>query len=299
MTANGESPNDPTPKHRISHITVPTDEPTLHRPGETEPASVRDAFRSCTFALRPDMDWLLEALRLQRAIVEASTPSKYRNTRYAAVLLLWSRGYGTALELLRLTAGASYPSCPPLVRASIEWLAAAQAVAGSEIREFHRWLADAFRPLADLAATDVGMGLYVAGQKIAADAELEGVYRAAAEMARPHFGVSTLLTAAESNRQRLAVNWGDRTFHVGWAQLLLGWQIRIQRRQLAYAVGRDLFAVDDAARQQAQALSRRAETLLADPARCRAEWVTLHGRARLVFHNFRRQPTGAPQRLVL
>ena len=53
-----------------------------------------------------------------------------------------------------------------------------------------------------------------------------------------------LVTAAESNRQRVLVHWGDRSFHLGWAQLLTGWLIVLLGRQSRFAIGRGLFAVE-------------------------------------------------------
>ncbi len=287
------------PPQRVSPITFPSQEPALPEPDASQPAAVRDAFRQCLFALRPDVDWLLGALRLQRRIVEASYPSKYRNHRYAAALLLWSRVYSTGLELLRLSAWGSYAACPPLVRASLEWLAAEQAVVGTEFEEFEHWLRSAYTPESDYAAIDVGMGQYMAGQQIAMAEDLGAVYRSAAELARPHFGASALLVAPESNRKKLALHWGDQAFHHGWAQILFGWQIVIQQRQIRFAVGRGLFGVEAEERKRFQQLSRQAETLLAASARCRTEWIAGKTRERLLVHNFRRQPGGAPQRFLL
>ncbi len=271
----------------------------LVKPGNDEPQSVRDAFRESGFALRGDLDWLLSALSLQRSIVEASYGSAYRNHRYAAALLQWSRVYGSGLELLRMTARGNYAACPALVRASLDWLAAEQAVVGEEFSEFEAWLGEAYRADAALSATDVGMGQYMAGQQVAMSEDLSTVYRAAAELARPHFGATAVLIAAESNRQKLALHWGDESFHYGFGQLLLGWQVLIQERQLRFAIGRGLFAVGREEREAYQRLSREADTLLGAQGRCRAEWVEKDGRQRLLIHNFRRQPSGAPQRILL
>lgn len=297
-----EPPSDANaepPPQRVAPITFPREEPVLARPGEQDAQSVRDAFRETSFALRPDLDWLLAALRMQRRIVENSYPSKFRNQRYASALLLWSRIYATGVELISLTARASYVAGPPLIRASLEWLGAEQAVVGSEQADYEAWLREAFEPSRVFAATDVGMGQYMAGQQVAQSEELGTIYRAASELARPHFGASAMLAAPESNRQRIALNWGDQTFHFGWAQLLFGWQIAVQDRQLRFAIGRDLFAVEADDREEYHALHRRAGALLGAADRCRAEWVEQEGRARLLLHQFRRQPGGAPKQILL
>ena len=289
----------PSPPQRVSPITFPHHDPSLAAPDASQPQEMRDAYRQCLFALRSDVQWLLDALRLQRKIVEQSYPSRYRNHRYASALLLWSRVYGAGVEALRLTAWGAYASTPPLLRASLEWLAAEQAVTGPEQQEYLRWLEDAFQPDAETGATAVGMGAFMAGQQLAGDVEVGAAYRAVAEMARPHFGVSALLSAAESNREKVSLHWGEQAFHLGWAQLLLGWEILVQERQVRLAVGRELFGVEQEDRDQFQMLQRSAVAILANPQRCRAEWVEREGQQRLLLHNFRRQPAGAPKRILL
>jgi len=236
---------------------------------------------------------------LQRQIVRDSRGNRYRNQRYAASLLLWSRIDAVAVEAWRMIAWANYAPLPPLMRASLEWLGAEQAVVGGEIEEFEAYLRDFGQHDAEHAAVELGMGQYMAGQQLAMAADLGSVYRAASELARPHFGASMLVTASESNRQRVLVHWGDRSFHLGWAQLLTGWLVVLLGRQTRFAVGRGLFAVDAAQRESFQALMREAETILSARDRCRAEWVQTDGRQRLLIHGFRRQPSGAPQRLLL
>jgi hypothetical protein len=271
----------------------------LARPGDDQPATTRDAFRSCGFALGADIAWLKRTLAMQREIVAQSYPSRYRNPRYAAALLLWSRVYTTSIELLRATTWGRYAVCPPLVRSCIEWLAAQPAVTGEEIGTFESWLEAAFVPVSDQAATAFGMGQYMASQEIASDADLATIYRAAAELARPHFGASALLVAPESNAQRIQINWGDESFHVGWAQLLLGWQIVVQVRQLEFAERSELFASEALEGAAWRTLLEEAERLLEAPNRCRAGWVEMGGGNRLRVDNFRRQPSGAPRRILL
>ncbi len=295
------SPTDPTDAvpQRVSPITFPSTDLVLPKPGETDPQTVRDAYRETSFALRPDMNWLVKALKLQRAIVAASYPSKYRNHRYGAALLLWSRIYTTGIDLLRMTASGSYASAAPLLRAQLEWLGAEQAVVGSEYVDYESWLRDAFQPDPEFGATAIGMGQYMAGQQIAGADDLSEIYRAASELARPHFGASALLAAPESNVQKIAINWGDQSFHLGWAQILFGWEMVVQDRQLRFAIGRDLFAVEAEMRESYHKLHRELESLLSARDRCRTEWAAKDGRQRLLIHSFRRQPGGAPKELLL
>ena len=289
----------PPPRQRISPITVPTDSPALAPPGESEPQAVRDAFRETSFTLGADVRWLLDALRLQHAIMERSGHSRLRNRRFASALLFWSRVHRAGVDLLQLTSRASYGSCPALLRSAFEALGAEQAVVGEEQVEFEDWLRGAWQPNAEHHATEIGMGQYMAGQQIAMSPDTGEAYRAVSELARPHFGASALLSAAESHDKRLLVNWADQSFHLGWAQLLLGWQIVLQDRQCRFAVGSGLFGVESEDRAAYQQLHRRGQALLEAGNRCRARWVVDQGRQRLIIENFRRQPSGAPKRLLL
>ena len=58
----------------------------------------------------------------------------------------------------------------------------------------------------------------------------------------------------------------------------------------------DTFAVSPEARTQLAGLSSEVEKALARPDRCRVEEL---GDGRYLFYNVRRQPGGAPQRLLL
>ena len=296
-------PARPAPVQRISPITFPTEPIAAPKPPPDAPPSVRDAFRETGFALGAEVRWLADALNLQRKIAGQSGHSKLRNRRFASALLFWSRVHGAGIDLLALTAGASYGSCLPLLRSAFEWLGAEQAVVGEEQAEFEDWLRGdpqgGWGPHPQLRATDVAMGQYMAGQQIAMSEETGAAYRAAAELARSHFGPSALLSAAESHDKRLAVSWAEPRFHHGWAQLLFGWQRLLQDRQCRFAVGAGLFGVEAEDRAEYQRLHRLGAEMQAAPGRCTAEWILDGGRQRLLIENFRRQPAGAPKRILL
>jgi len=291
-------PPDP-PRQRISPITFPAETPALRKPGDDEPQTRRDAFRETTFALSLDLRWLNDAFTLQRKIVEQSYGSSFRNRRYASALLFWSRIYSGGLEARALTARAAYSATLPLLRGTMEWLGAEQAVVGDEQVEFEDWLRDSWSNNAEHHATEIGMGQYMAGQTIAMAPETADAYRAVSELSRSHFGASALLTADGSHDKRFLVNWADEAFHLGWAQLLFGWQMVIQDRQCRFAVGSGLFGVESEDRQEYQRLHRQSQTILQDQRRCRAEWIIDQGRQRLLIDKYRRQLSGAPKRLLL
>ena len=293
-----EESADP-PRQRISPITFPADTPALAKPRDDEPQVRRDAYRETSFALSLELKWLQDAFGLQRRIVEQSYGSKFRNRRYASALMFWSRVYSGGIEARALTARAAYSSALALLRAQMEWLGAEQAVVGEEQVEFEDWLRQAWSNNAEHHASEIGMGQYMAGQQIAMAPETADAYRAVSELSRPHFGASALLTADGSHDKRFLVNWADEAFHLGWAQLLFGWQIVIQDRQCRFAVGSGLFGVESEDRKEYQRLHRQSGEILADARRCRAEWVLEGGRQRLLVQNYRRQPSGAPKRVLL
>ncbi len=295
MTADSPDP----PRQRISPITFPAGTPALLKPHDDEPSTRRDAFRETLFALALDLHWLNDAFTLQRKIVEQSYGSKFRNRRYASALLFWSRVYSGGIEARALTARASYSAALTLMRGTMEWLGAEQAVVGDEQIEFEDWLRDAWSNNAEHHATAIGMGQYMAGQQIAMAPETADAYRAVSELSRSHFGASALLTADGSHDKRFLVNWADEAFHLGWAQLLFGWQIVIQDRQCRFAVGSGLFGVESEDRQEYQRLHRQTQTILQDQRRCRGTWIIDRGRQRLLIDNYRRQPSGAPKRVLL
>ena len=303
MSDAGSGAERPAPRQRISPITFADEPLALPKAPPDAPQFVRDAFRETGFALGPDLKWLIDALNLQRRIVARSTHSKLRNRRFASALLFWSRVHLAGADLLALTAGASYGSCLPLLRSAFEWLGAEQAVVGEEQIEFEDWLRGdpqgGWGPHPELRAIDVAMGQYMAGQQIAMSEETGAAYRAAAELARSHFGPSALLSAAESHDKRLAVAWAEPRFHCAWAQLLLGWQRLLQERQCRFAIGSGLFAAEAGDRAEYQRLHRLSVQLNDQPGRCRAEWIADAGRQRLLIDNFRRQPSGAPKRILL
>ena len=293
----------PAPRQRISPISFPTEPVAAPKPPPDAPPLLRDAFRETGFALGPDLKWLVDALNLQRKIVGQSGHSRFRSRRFASALLFWSRVHAAGIDLLALTAGGSYSSALPLLRSAFEWLGAEQAVVGEEQVEFEDWLRGdpegGWEPHAELRATDAAMGQYMAGQQIAMSEETGAAYRAAAELARSHFGPGALLSAAESHDKRLAVEWAVPRFHYGWAQLLFGWQRLLQDRQCRFAVGAGLFGVEAEDRSEYQRLHRQSAEMQARADRCTAEWVVEAGRQRLLIGNFRRQPAAAPKRILL
>jgi hypothetical protein len=252
------------------------------------------------FVLGDDLRLFEEGMNLQLRIVGDSAHSAYRKHPYAALMALWSRAF-MALEDggLLVTRGA-YATCTVVVRAACEYIAAQQQLSATEMEQFLDWLARHLRPDEERKAFELGMGRYFAGETLASDTPLRGVYRAASELGRPNFGATLLAAGPESSHQRLALTFADRTFHLGWAELTLGWLLALCERQLAVAVhAGDMFAVGDETHGRYTAFAGKVAQALARRDRCSVEEIEVENLKRYLVHNFRRQPSGAPKRILL
>jgi hypothetical protein len=290
----------PAPSQRVAPMVFPEQYVLPGRPDQSALPSVQDAYRQTQWTLAEDLRLFARAQELQLTIVKDSYPSRYRSHRLAAVAMLWSRAYlhlGSAAELV--TRG-QYAACPPLVRAACELIAAQIQLHDAELEAYLDWLQGSLRPNESLRGTDVGLGRYLAGETLASHPALGRAYRAASELARPHFGASLLASAPESNLQRVAVAFADTAFHVGWAQLILGWCLTLADAQLAFVTGAGgTFHVTDQVRQAYAELAGQIRALLSRDDRCYIDEVMEDGARRFVVHNFRRQPRGAPKRFIL
>jgi hypothetical protein len=200
---------------------------------------------------------------------------------------------------LLVTRGA-YSSVATLVRSACEMIAVEHQVKHEELGEYVGWLMAHMKPDEEHKAFDAGLGHFFAGTTIAADPELRMVYRAASDLGRPNFGATLLLTAPESNNARLAYTFADAAFHCAWAEIELGWLLRLCERQLAVVAHmRDVFNVADETHAAVATYARRVQETLDNPSRARIEEVEEENMKRWLVHNFRRQPSGAPKKWLL
>jgi hypothetical protein len=147
---------------------------------------------------------------------------------------------------------------------------------------------------------EYGIGGYFAGSVLASDDVLRPIYRAAADLSRPNFGATLLQVAPESNNQRLAIAFADGAFHLGWAELLLGWLLALAARQARLVIDADgIFPVTDERRAEYVDLQRRVEALLTRDDRCRIEEVQDGSDVRYLVHDFRRTSGAAPKKVLL
>lgn len=289
----------PTPPQRVSAIPVPSRYELPSRPTDASP-QVQDAYRQTQFSLGTDLRLFEEGMNLQLAILAASSGSRFRTHPYAAVVSLWSRTFSALADALLLIVRGSYGQALPLVRTACECLAAQRQLYAQEMDLYREWLLTSLRPHEAFKAFEFGLGHYFAGETLAADDRLRSVYRPAADLGRPNFGATTLITGPESNNLRLAYAFDDHTFHLGWAEILTGWLLVLCERQLQTAVhATGLLSVGPETHEAYATFARTVDGRLADPARARIEEVTEGNFKRYLVHNFRRTPGAAPKKVLL
>lgn len=289
----------PTPGQRVSGIDVPESYALPAKP-EGASAAVADAFRQTGFVLGKDLRLFAEGMSLQLRILHDSSHSRYRTHTYAAVVSTWSRAYAALADACMLVTRGSYVSAPNLVRSAAELIAAQYQLHHEEMGEYVGWLLGHLRPDDEHKAFDVGLGHYFAGTTLAADGGLRMVYRAASDLGRPNFGATLLEIAPESNNLRLAYTFADASFHVAWAEIELGWLLRLCERQIAVAVHMpDVLNITSETHAAYEDYAARINDALADANRATISEVESGGFKRWLISNFRRQPSGAPKKMLL
>jgi hypothetical protein len=287
------------PPQRVAPIVIAERWLPPGKPDGADPA-VQDAHRQTGFQLGSDVRLLTEGMNLQLQVMRDSYPSRYRTLPLAAASIYWSRAFLAMGDAALLASRGSYASCPALVRAACETIAAEVQSGGEEQPQFVAWLRDALQPNEEQRATEVGLGHYFAGSTLADNPRLGAIYRSAAELSRQHFGATLIEVAPESNREKLAVTFGDQTFHYAWAELVLGWLLSLSVVQLEHCLTDESpFFISEETRAAANAFFERCASALRSPARCSIEELFEDGRRRFLIHNFRRQSTGAPRKLLL
>ena len=287
------------PPQRVSSVPFPDSYrlPTKAEAGEAG----ADAFRQTQFVLGDDLALFEEAMNLQLQVMRDSSHSRFRTHSYAAIVALWSRAYLYLADLALLAVRGSYASAAPLARTAAEVIAAEEALRAGEIEEHSVWLLGTLKPEEHHHAFEFELGRFFSGSVLAEDAVLSAVYRPASDLGRPNFGATLLQVAPESNNLRLAIAFGDTSFHLGWAEIALGWALALVTRQLRLSINAEgVFGITDETGSAYSDLQRRVDAALTRDDRCHIEEVTeADGTHRYLVHNFRRQPSGAPKKVVL
>ena len=290
----------PTPPQRVSGIDFPASYELPGKPDENAPVTVQDAYRQSQFVLAKDLRLFADGMNLQLHVLRESSHARYRTHLYAAVVGTWSRAWSAIADALTLVGRGSYASVPNLVRSACELIAAEHQVVHQEEAEFTGWMLSHLRADDEHKAFDAGLGHYFAGTTLAADELLRPVYRASSDLGRPNFGATLLIVGPESNNLRLAYSFGDTAFHAGWAQIELGWLLRLCERQLATAVHMDgVLNITAETHASYTDYASRVQAALDAPDRAHLTEVEQDGFKRWLVHNFRRQPSGAPKKYLL
>ncbi len=288
------------PKQRVSPLALPGEYRTPPRPDGELDATAADAHRQTGFVLGKELRLFERGMNLQLAILRDSYAVRYRKPPLAAIAMLWSRAYAYERDAVALALAGSYVSALPLLGSAAEALAAQEALRRGAMPLFEAWLAEAGRPDAARKAVSVPMGRFRAGSDPVGDPAIGAVYRATAALADTSFGASMVGVAPESNMQKLSVSFGERAFHLGWAELTLGWALTLVDRQLALAADAvDIFNVTEERQAQRETFAAEVGATLARRDRCRVEELGRADGGRLVIANFRRAPGGAQRRLAL
>ena len=269
-------------------------------PKPTASAPESDAHRQTGFVLGHEVQLVLDGLAIEGAIAEASAGAKFRSQAAMAVMGPWSRSWLARLAALHAAQFGNYAAAIPLVRAAADYQAAAWALQTGDGPEWTAWLDGT--PIAltpDVHATEFRLHAFRSAETLANDPVLGPVYRVATDLAMPNFGATVLLVASDSAPDRILMTFGDRSFHVALAELVLGWLLALGGAQVT-AVGSEgtpfAAAPDPGA---VSAFQAGVAGVLADSGRCRVEAIEHGGESRYLVYNWRRTPGSAAKKLLL
>mgnify|MGYP005817664419 CR=1 FL=1 len=286
------------PPQRVSGMRVPKGWRLPGKPADLDEFA-DDAWRQTGFLCGEELGLIAAGLDVQTRLVGAGYTPSARNMTMAAFASLWSRAFLSTSDAVSLVRRGAYQSAMPLLRQAIEFIGAQRGV-GDEMDEWRRFTHEAYGRHEATRSIEVGLGSYFSGESIASDQDLRLIYKAASDFGRPNFGPTAVLVANEASHERYPLVFADQAFHLGWAQLLLGWSLRLNVAQLHLALHLgQYFPAADEVREEAAAHVRAVEALLDRDDRCRLqEWQDEHGRKRHLLTEFKRRPADASQRLL-
>ncbi|MCX7616824.1 hypothetical protein [Tepidiforma sp.] len=282
--------------HRISPPRIDGLASRAARPPAELPGST-NAWRQTGFLLGEDADLVVEGLNLEGEQASAAAGAKFRTRAVAAVYGPWSRGWLARLQALHALEWGDYSSAIVLARAAADFAAAAAALAESGLEEWSAWLdGGGIGDAHEQHAARFDLHPFRSAETLARLPELGAVYREASDLALPHFGATALVTASESSAERVLATFGDRDFHLGLAELVLGWLFRLG---LIHWETVGTSAAMPPAPEGAAGWRARAERALGRRDRCRIERVEIDGIERPLIVNWRREPRAASRRVLL
>jgi len=258
------------------------------------PAGVQDAHRQTRFLLSSELSLFEQAMNIQLALVAAS--ARRRSPEAAVLAGYWSRAFSYLSDGCVLLSRAAYVSCPPLLRAACDCIAAQRSLLADGFDEYRDWLATALGTDAAHAASYIDMGRFRAGSVLAQDDRLGSAYRFLTDLTMPHFGSTVLQTGPGSSQQRLALTFAGSDFHLGWAELISGWLLLLADAQIETALDAKVLERAGPPPEDTTRLRGDIEEALARPQRCRTQDLP---DGRRLIHNFRRAPSGTPKKMLI
>jgi len=257
-----------------------------------------DTYRQTGFVLGAELELVLRGLNLEGEVVVASQGAGFRKQVTAATMGLWSRAWLTRLEALHAIEWGNYTAAMPLLRASADHVAGEMALLRDNAQEWGDWLDQGgVSPAPSEQAVEFRLHPFRSGEVLAGHEVLGTLYRVLTDLSLPHFGATLLLAANDSNPERILMTFGDRDFHLGLAELCLGWLLTLGIVQTEVVVGagsvfaREAVGAGEQWSGEAKAMVERAD-------RCRIDQIERDGVHRYLVHNWRRAP-GAARKAVL
>lgn len=262
-------------------------------------AGSADAYRQTGFVLGAAVDLVLQGLNFEGDIAQASSDAKHRNQQMASALGLWSRSWLARLEALHAAQWGNYVAAIALVRAAADYSASEIYLLNQAAAEWNDWLEQGGIALApEEHATEYRLQNFRAAEVLAAHDVLGPIYRAAMDLSMPHFGSTLLVAGNDSTPDRVLMTFGDRDFHLGLAEILFGWLLRLSIVHVEAASANPVaFAPPDSGVVERFIASASQETSARDW--CHIEIAEVRGEQRYLVHNWRRQPGAAQKRLLL
>ena len=258
-----------------------------------------DSWRQTNFNFAEEIKLIENGLNLEARFSASAYTLSARNMDMAGFTTLWGRSFLTCSDITTLIRRGGYQSAMPLIRQAVELIGAQEGLT-NEIDMWRRWTHEAFNQESDSRAIEQKLGHYFSGESIASDTDLRIIYKAASDFGRPNFGPSALFVANGANRIRYPLVFADQAFHIGWAELIFGWLMILNRKQLHLSMHLpNFFPIDEGFKQEVIEHIQIIEEYLSDDQKCKIEeYEDKNGRPRHLMINFRRQLSDQRARLL-
>ena len=258
-----------------------------------------DSWRQTSFNFAEEIKLIENGLNLEAKFSASAYTLSARNMDMAGFATLWGRSFLTCSDITTLIRRGGYQSAMPLIRQAAELIGAQEGLT-NEIDMWRSWTHEAFSQESGSRAIEQKVGHYFSGESIAADPDLRTIYKAASDFGRPNFGPSALFVANGANRVRYPLVFGDQAFHIGWAELIFGWLMILNRKQLNLSMHiPKFFPINEELKQLVIEHIQIIEEYLLNDQRCKIEeYKDNSGRPRLLMINFRRQLSDQRARLL-